>query len=471
MTDQRPSGTTAGSTGQHGRPRACPAPLGAFDAHHPPDAALLGDCVHCGFCLPTCPTYVLWGEEMDSPRGRIYLMKDGLEGEPLGDADRAHFDACLGCMACVTACPSGVQYDRLIEATRAQVERSYERRRGDGRCARLIFALFPHPRGCGCCAAAARLPAHRPAGAAPHRLLAARAAARGDGAPRAAARPGASRLPAARPGRRARGARRRAAPGCVQRVFFADVNAATARVLRPRAATWWCPRPGVLRRALGARRPRGRGAALRPAAHRHLRGRGRRAHRRQRRRLRLDDEGVRRPARRRPGVRRARARRSPRRCATSPRSWPSSARSRPRHPLPLRSRTTTPATSRTPRASATSRALLARHPRAGAPRDRRGGAVLRLRRHLQHPRARAGARARRRKAANIVATGAEVLVAANPGCLMQIARDPAPGDPIGMAHTVEVLDASIRGAPLAALLAAERPRPLTTGVTRCSNRS
>ena len=60
---------------------------GAFDEHHPPDAALVGDCVHCGFCLPTCPTYVLWGEEMDSPRGRIYLMKQGLEGEPMTRLD------------------------------------------------------------------------------------------------------------------------------------------------------------------------------------------------------------------------------------------------------------------------------------------------------------------------------------------------------------------------------------------------
>ncbi len=120
-------------------------PDGAFDEHHPPDAALIGDCVHCGFCLPTCPTYVLWGEEMDSPRGRIYLMKEGLEGEPMTDEMVGHFDACLGCMACVTACPSGVQYDTLIEQTRNQVERHHDRTAADKALRGLIFALFPHP--------------------------------------------------------------------------------------------------------------------------------------------------------------------------------------------------------------------------------------------------------------------------------------------------------------------------------------
>src|SRR5512134_2272707 len=75
-----------------------PSLMGAFDDHNPPDAALVGDCVHCGFCLPTCPTYVLWGEEMDSPRGRIYLMKEGLEREPMSDSMVQHWDACLGCM-------------------------------------------------------------------------------------------------------------------------------------------------------------------------------------------------------------------------------------------------------------------------------------------------------------------------------------------------------------------------------------
>ena len=118
----------------------------AFDDHHPPSAALVGDCVHCGFCLPTCPTYALWDEEMDSPRGRIYLMGLGIDGEPMTPAMVQHFDACLGCMACVTACPSGVQYDRLIEATRAQVERRHHRPARDRLLRRAIFSVFPYPK-------------------------------------------------------------------------------------------------------------------------------------------------------------------------------------------------------------------------------------------------------------------------------------------------------------------------------------
>jgi glycolate oxidase iron-sulfur subunit len=83
---------------------------------------LASDCVHCGFCLPACPTYQLWGEEMDSPRGRIHLVTQVLDGAELTPAAVEHFDRCLGCMACVTACPSGVQYDRLIEAARSWIE-------------------------------------------------------------------------------------------------------------------------------------------------------------------------------------------------------------------------------------------------------------------------------------------------------------------------------------------------------------
>ena len=117
-----------------------------FDNDHPPDPALIDKCVHCGFCLPTCPTYALWGEEMDSPRGRIYLMKSGVERRvEMTDSYVGHFDACLGCMACVTACPSGVQYAPLIEATRAQIERRYQRSLGDRLFRDALFAVVPYP--------------------------------------------------------------------------------------------------------------------------------------------------------------------------------------------------------------------------------------------------------------------------------------------------------------------------------------
>ncbi len=117
-----------------------------FDAHNPPASALIDQCVHCGFCLPTCPTYALWGEEMDSPRGRIYQMKLINEGQiPLSPQAVHHFDTCLGCMACMPACPSGVEYNKLIEATRAQIERNAPRSVAEKLYRRLIFATFPRP--------------------------------------------------------------------------------------------------------------------------------------------------------------------------------------------------------------------------------------------------------------------------------------------------------------------------------------
>src|SRR5246500_350269 len=119
---------------------------GNFDTQHTPSAKLINKCVHCGFCLPTCPTYALWGEEMDSPRGRIYLMKLALEGKvDLDSTFVNHMDNCLGCMACMTACPSGVKYDKLIEATRAQIERNHPRPSGDRILRRMLFEVFPRP--------------------------------------------------------------------------------------------------------------------------------------------------------------------------------------------------------------------------------------------------------------------------------------------------------------------------------------
>jgi glycolate oxidase iron-sulfur subunit len=111
-----------------------------------PDRKLIEECVHCGFCLPACPTYQSWGQEMDSPRGRIYLMKAQSDGRvPLSDTLVQHFDRCLGCLACVSACPSGVKYDVLIEQTRAQIEERHPRAWGERLFRSLLFALFPYP--------------------------------------------------------------------------------------------------------------------------------------------------------------------------------------------------------------------------------------------------------------------------------------------------------------------------------------
>ncbi len=122
-------------------------PLDAgFDSKNPPDPKLIDACVHCGFCLSTCPSYRVLGTEMDSPRGRIYLM-DGINtGEiELNATSSQHFDTCLGCLSCVTTCPSGVAYDKLIEATRSQVERNQTRSLPETLLRKLIFGLFPYP--------------------------------------------------------------------------------------------------------------------------------------------------------------------------------------------------------------------------------------------------------------------------------------------------------------------------------------
>ena len=202
-----------------------------------PPRELIQRCVHCGFCLPTCPTYAVLGVEMDSPRGRIRLMKEAWEGRTGPDAAgfARHIDQCLGCRACETACPSGVEYGKLVEAARSQILRS----RPDSAAARLVRRLafrevLPHP---------ARLAA----------LVALTRAARALGAAAllrfaGAIVPGARRLaemlelvparglssaalPALVPAQGACRGRVALFQGCVMRAAFASTNAATARVL------------------------------------------------------------------------------------------------------------------------------------------------------------------------------------------------------------------------------------------------
>lgn len=104
------------------------------------------DCVHCGLCLPTCPTYLTTGLEMASPRGRIYLMRAVEEGKAdIGAVFVKHLDGCLGCLACQTACPSGVPYGHLLETARFRIEREYARPGAERSWRRMILALFPHP--------------------------------------------------------------------------------------------------------------------------------------------------------------------------------------------------------------------------------------------------------------------------------------------------------------------------------------
>ncbi|GAC1463650.1 MAG: heterodisulfide reductase-related iron-sulfur binding cluster [Chamaesiphon sp.] len=117
-----------------------------FDTNHPPEAKLIDSCVHCGFCLSTCPSYRVIGKETDSPRGRIYLMDAINKGEiPLSPAVVQHFDTCLGCLACVTTFPSVVEYDKVIAATRPQIERNHQRSLPERLYRQLIFSLFPYP--------------------------------------------------------------------------------------------------------------------------------------------------------------------------------------------------------------------------------------------------------------------------------------------------------------------------------------
>ena len=383
------------------------------------DASLIDDCVHCGFCLPTCPTYELWHEEMDSPRGRIWLMKATLDGTlELNRTVAEHFDRCLGCMACLTSCPSGVQYDRLIELARERVEQEVPRPVGERllRVARLR-----------------RLPAAEAAEArAPFSLAArARAVPAAQGARAAAGARRSRRLPRPRPSGE-RIARVGLLTGCVQSVLFGEVNRASARVL-------------------AALRLRGRGARTTAAA---ARSRSTPA-----------------AARRGSSSLAARPPRSPRPgcemivtnaagCGSHLKdahldlpvvdiseALTRGQRARAARRSSCASRSRSRATSATPSGCATSRArCCARSPGVELvePAEQElccGSAGIY---NLVQPDA-----ARTlgdRKAANVLATEPDLYVSANPGCLLQVsAALRRAGRPIPAAHPVELLDASIRG--------------------------
>jgi glycolate oxidase iron-sulfur subunit len=186
---------------------------------------ILRKCVHCGFCTATCPTYVLLGDELDSPRGRIYLIKDMLENDRPATANVVqHVDRCLSCLACMTTCPSGVHYQHLIDHARVHVERTYRRPWRERWLRTALAAVLPYPRRVRAALAAATIA--RPFA----RLLPAPLRALLALAPRRRSTPteASSSAPAV-----AAVSRKRVAlvAGCVQTVIAPEINAATIRLL------------------------------------------------------------------------------------------------------------------------------------------------------------------------------------------------------------------------------------------------
>jgi glycolate oxidase iron-sulfur subunit len=194
------------------------------------------DCVHCGFCLPTCPTYLTLGNEMDSPRGRLYLMRVAAEGRiGISDTFVKHMNLCLVCRACETACPSGVQFGNLMETARGQVTRKYAYSPAERLLRKFILEVFTDPQKMRL--ALTPLRAYQRLGV--QRLL------RGTGVLKALGRWGAmeglmpalpaaglnDQLPETTPPVGPRRGRAALLLGCAQRAFFPHVNLATARVL------------------------------------------------------------------------------------------------------------------------------------------------------------------------------------------------------------------------------------------------
>lgn len=189
---------------------------------------ILRACVHCGFCTATCPTYQVLGDELDSPRGRIYLIKEMLEtGRPADERTVKHIDRCLSCLACMTTCPSGVHYMHLVDQARAYIEKTYRRPLGDRALRWLLARIIPHPGRFRLALLGAKMA--RPfAGLLPDRRLRAMVAmapkqvppvSRNDD-PQVFAATGARRLRVA------------LLTGCAQKALNTDINDATIRLLR-----------------------------------------------------------------------------------------------------------------------------------------------------------------------------------------------------------------------------------------------
>ena len=203
---------------QHNIPVETLGPQGEIMAH------AVSACVHCGFCLPACPTYRLLGEEMDSPRGRIYLMKEVLEGGLALDQAMPFIDRCLGCVGCVPACPSGVAYGELVTSFRAYAETHGKGRPAAEQATRILLKeTLPYPGRFRAAATAGRLA--RPFS----RLAPSGLALMLNLLP--ASLPKAAPLPAFYPAQGPRRARVALLAGCVQQVLAPEINWATLRVL------------------------------------------------------------------------------------------------------------------------------------------------------------------------------------------------------------------------------------------------
>jgi len=468
---------------------------------------LAGDCVHCGFCLPSCPTYELWGEEMDSPRGRIYLMTQVLDGAELSAAAAEHFDRCLGCMACVTACPSGVHYDRLIEAARTWLEEPGDRSTGTGeaagalgtgpagagpvgtegaggsaadgaggrvvvrgegsggrhrplrdRAARsAIFAVFPYPRRLralsGPLRALQRTGLDRLVARSglPGRISPTLGAAM-NLAPRQDAPVPRGRLPELVPARGARRAVVGMLTGCVQSVYFPQVNIATARVLAAEGCDVVIPRDQGCCGALSLHS--GRAAEAARFAHRTIET--------------FERAGVDAIVVNSAGC--GSAMKEYAEVLADDPAWAARAEAlsgkvrdfaeflsglyrtgggpvAARHPLPVRAAYHDAChLAHAQRITAAPRELLGGIPGLELAEIADAGTCCGSAGVYNLVQPEAARELGERKAASVRDTGASLLISANPGCSLQIASAlEAQGERIAVAHTAEILDASIRG--------------------------